>query len=694
MFKVGFAYVVSSWVVFQLTDVAIELYSLPLWLPRLVLLFLVIGFIPAMIMAWAYELTPEGVKLDEDVLRKRPRARKKGWILDYIIIVSLGLSIGYFIWETQYKQQTAEFESAVAAAKIEKQLADEQAANEPPSDVQQVEEAPPAILIPLEDIDENSIAVLPFANRSADVDDIYFTDGMHEDLLTQLSRIDALSVISRSSVMEYRDTLKNLKDIARELGVANIMEGSVQRAGDRVRINVQLIDAQTDEHLWADIYDRELTTDNLFDIQAEIARAIAKALEATLSPSELASVGNAPTQNVEAYDQYLKARRLAQAETLADYRSAINLYTESLQLDPGFINAWIGLARAHMTNYWVYGGNPKDVELALEAIEKAKAIDPGFPEMFLAEGFYWYWGHLDYERALYNLNRAIELMPGNDDAYMWRGWVSRRAGLWDQARLSMQEALKLNPRVHFNWHEYALTLMYLHRYEEARNAANRSRMLDPDSYWGKTTMAQIEMQAGGDVESAALLAEGAQDSSDYSFFRVYMQVSLAARQFENALAIVRDISSELEIQRNVIILKESWAAQILHYMGREQEAKQAASAALFRLKGMRSSLGNDYRLDLAIATARTIQGASAEEIRSLIDKSKASEPNDAVEAFRFKLDYAQVYGIAGMTPEATGLLESLLQPPSDTSVYEIDLDPAFDSIRNDPDFVAMMERHR
>ena len=677
--KVAIAYAVSTWILLQLSDVLTQILELPEWAPKLILLMLVVGFLPALIIAWAFELTPDGIKLERDVVRTKSITPKTGRKLDYVIIVSLGLSLGYFIWESRFEQKTAEVEAARDVVATEEPV---------------VEAAEPEIDLSTRDIDKNSIAVLPFANRSADAEDIYFTDGIHDDLLTQLSRIDAFSVISRTSVMEYRDTTKNLRQIAQELSVANIMEGSVQRAGDRVRINVQLIDAYTDEHLWAEIYDRELTTNNLFDIQTEIAKAIAAALKATLTDSELADVAEVPTENVAAYDLYLQARRFTQNETMSDYRTAIELFKESLTLDPNFKFAWIGLARAHMTNYWSYGGNPADRDLALEAIESARSIDPDFAELYMAEGFYWYWGALDYERALYKLDKAIEMMPGNDEAYMWRGWVSRRAGLWEQAVQSMQAALKLNPRVHFNWHEYAITLMYLHRYEEANRAVKQARVIDPDSFWGKTTEARIALQERGDTDAAVKLTIGAQHGDDYDFFESYMLVNLLARRFEDALVAARNLPNDLEIQYGLITLREDWAAQTLHFMGNADEAKQAAGAALFRLKGLHTQLGEDHRIDLAEARIRALQGAAPEEVRALVQKSISSVPEDNLAAFETRFTHAQIFAIAGMAPEAIDMLDSVLIPPSATSVYMVDLDPVFDSIRDDSEFIAMLERNR
>ena len=680
--KVAIAYAVSTWILLQLTDVLTQILGLPEWAPKLILLMLLVGFVPALIIAWAFELTPEGIKLEREVVRSESITPRTGRKLDYIIFVSLGLSLGYFIWESRFEQKSAEVETAKEAALIEEPV------------VETVEPVEPEIDLEALDIDKNSIAVLPFANRSADAEDIYFTDGIHDDLLTQLSRIDAFSVISRTSVMEYRHTTKNLRQIAQELGVANVMEGSVQRAGERVRINVQLIDAYTDEHMWAEIYDRELTTNNLFDIQTEIAKAIAVALKATLTDSELANVADVPTENVKAYDWYLQARRFAQNETMSDYRTAIDLFKESLALDPNFKFAWIGLARAHMTNYWVYGGNPADRELAFEAIEKARSIDPAFAELYMAEGFYWYWGALDYERALYKLDKAIDMMPGNDEAYMWRGWVSRRAGLWDQAVESMQQALKLNPRVHFNWHEYALTLMYLHRYDEANLAVKQAREIDPDNFWGKTTEARIALQERGDTETAVKLTIGVQHGDDYAYFETFMEVNMLARRFEDALATARKLSNDLEVQYGLITLREDWAAQNLHYMGKVDEAIQAAGAALFRLKGKRTELGEDHRLDLAEARIRALQGAGPEEVRALVQKSISSVPPDDLAAFETSFKHAQIFAIAGMASEAIEMLEPLFQPPSAVSVYWLDLDPAFDGIRDDPEFMAMMESNR
>ena len=323
VFKVGIAYVVAAWLILQLTDVLSELIELESDVGKIVIILLVVGFIPALIFAWAFELTPEGIKresaVDPDVSITHVTGRKFDFaIIGLLVIAVLFMFVDNYVLEAEPEQTEIAAEQVLAA------------------------ESTPR---------KKSIAVLPFTNRSPNPDDIYFTDGVHDDLLTQLAKIDAFSVISRTSVMEYRDTSKNLKEIARELGVANVMEGAVQRAGNRVRINVQLIDAGTDEHLWAEVYDRELTTENLFDIQSEIAQAIAGALQATLTDSELANMADVPTKNVAAYELYMQARRFSFAQTEIGFDTALELHEEALRLDPEFKLAWIGLASAHMNNY-------------------------------------------------------------------------------------------------------------------------------------------------------------------------------------------------------------------------------------------------------------------------------------------------------------------------------------------------------
>ncbi|MEJ2402604.1 MAG: hypothetical protein P8Y52_14670, partial [Xanthomonadales bacterium] len=272
VFRVGIAYAVAAWLVLQLTDVIGEILELPAWGGKLILLMLVVGFFIALFAAWAFELTPEGIKREKDVSAETSITRSTGKKLNVLITALMALSIAYLLFDKFLLREPPASAGPELAAKTATP------AQNPESPIESAAQPAGAT-----DDDRASIAVLPFENRSRLEDDAFFAEGIHDDLLTTLARIGSLRVISRTSVSQFADSGKTIPEIAEALGVATVMEGAVQRDGDMVRINVQLIDARTDEHLWAEIFDRELTTGNLFAIQSEISERIARSLEATLT---------------------------------------------------------------------------------------------------------------------------------------------------------------------------------------------------------------------------------------------------------------------------------------------------------------------------------------------------------------------------------------------------------------------------
>jgi len=493
--------------------------------------------------------------------------------------------------------------------------------------------------------------------------------------------------------MEYRDTPKNLKKIASELGVANVMEGAVQRAGNRVRINVQLIDAGSDEHLWAEVYDRELTTENLFDIQSEIAQAIAAALHATLTDSELAVIADVPTKNVAAYELYLQAVRFSYGEDKIATDASLELYEEALRLDPEFKLAWIGLAEAHLNNYWMYGGKLTDRQSARDALDQARALDPDFPELYVAEGGYWYWGHLDYDQAIANLKKAIDQMPGNADAHMTLGWALRRNGQWENAVNSMRESMRLDPRVVYNWADLSVTLGALERHEEALAAVETARKLDPDSYFSKYTLATELVRGTGDIDRALTLMIGAQHASYSEIVFTYIDLHVLARDFDEALKAVDEIADELEITRAQFRLREHWTAEILQLAGRREAARDAARSALDRLKALEADIPRDYRYAEAEAFLYAIL-AEPETVSRLVQEALESKPADALYDGNIRYRLARSLVIAGLHQEAFEQLELMLSNPGVFRVNYISLDPVFDAVRNAPEFVALMEKYR
>jgi TolB-like protein/cytochrome c-type biogenesis protein CcmH/NrfG len=658
VFRVGVAYAIVAWLLIEVASVLLPTFDAPDWVMKAFSTLVILGFPLTLVIAWAFELTPEGIKREAEVDRETSIRHQTGRKFDFAIIGLLALAVVYFAVDIPIHPGPDDGLTDLVSV-----------------------------------VREKSIAVLPFTNRSPNPDDIYFTDGVHDDLLTQLAKIDAFSVISRTSVMEYRDTAKNLKEIARELGVANVMEGAVQRAGNRVRINVQLIDASTDEHLWAEVYDRELTTENLFDIQSEIAQAIAGALQATLTDSELAVIADVPTKNVAAYELYLQARRFSFGRTEVSFDTALELYEEALRLDPEFKLAWIGLASAYMNNYWIFGGNLKDRENARDAIDHARALDPDFPELYMAEGFYWYWGHLDYDQAIIHLNKAIDQMPGNAEAHMWLGWASRRDGQWENAVDSVQESLRLDPRVVASWVGLSGTLGMLERHEEALAAAETARNLEPDNYWAKSAEADQLVRGAGDIDRALTLMVGAQHTGDPASIFSYIDLHVLAKDFDEALEAVDEIADEMEIERSIFRLREYWTAQIQLLAGRNEAAQDAARSGLGRLKALEADIPRDYRYAEAESLFHAILG-EPEKVSRLVEEALDSKPTDAVEDGNIRYWLARSLVIAGLHQEAFKQLDVVLSNPGFYRVMNISLDPVFDDVRNAPEFVALMKKYR
>ena len=362
VFKVGAAYLVGCWLLIQVADILLENIGTPAWVLQTLFVVLGVGFFITLFFAWAFEMTPEGVKREKDVDRSQSITPQTGKKLNYVVIGMLVMAAAYFFWESRIKSGTV-----IPAKAGTSQSAD--AAEQIPASAGMTEDEVA--------IDRKSIAVLPFDNRSDQKSDTFFVEGIHDDLLTNLARIGSLKVISRTSVNQYKGTEKTIPEIALELGVATVMEGAVQRSGDTVRINVQLIDAQTDEHLWAEIFDRELTTDNLFAIQSEISKAIADALEATLTDQEQEQINRRPTDNLAAYSAYMLGRQLLPKRTSAALAQARSEFESAVKLDPNFALAWVGIADSAFLES-SYGTLNFDEGLVIRqtAIDRALGIDP------------------------------------------------------------------------------------------------------------------------------------------------------------------------------------------------------------------------------------------------------------------------------------------------------------------------------
>ncbi len=432
--RVGIAYVVVCWLVLQFADVVLDNIDAPSWVFQVIMLVLAIGLPLVLVFAWAFEMTPDGIKKERDVDRSQSITPRTGQKLNNAILALMAVGIAYLL----YDKFSVEGPDPIPAPA--NGMAENSTSGKPDPALDINAEAAPAIK-------RQSIAVLPFANRSNREEDQFFTDGIHDDLLTTIARIGSMKVISRTSVMEYKNTTKNIRQIAKELGVTNILEGGIQRSGNQIRINVQLIDAITDEHLWAEIFDRELTAENLFAIQSEISQKIADALEATLTPSEKDRINRMPTDNLEAFSAYIRGRQLMATRESGQLEQATAEFNQAVELDPNFALAWVGVADSHFL--WMLYGTPdrqESLEIMETAITRALIIDDQLGEAYATLA------QLESERRENEktetaFKRAIELNPNYATAYHWYSNWMGDFPLRAQEQIQMgRKAVELDPR--------------------------------------------------------------------------------------------------------------------------------------------------------------------------------------------------------------------------------------------------------
>jgi len=456
VFRVGVAYAIVGWLLIEVSSVLLPTFGAPDWVMKAFSSLVILGFPLTLVIAWAFELTPQGIKRENEIDPAESITHRTGRKLDFAIIGLLVLGV-IFMFVDGYVLETE-------PAPVEE--ATESAAG------QVVEEVAAAR--------EKSVAVLPFANRSINAEDAFFVDGMHDDILTHLAKIRSLKVISRTSVMAYRDTTKNLKTIGRELGAATILEGGVQRSGNQVRINVQLIDAETDDHLWADIFDRELTAANLFAIQTEIATAIADALRATLSIEEQGRISAIPTENLQAYEAHLLGKQQLERRTTGAYAQAVDYFQRAVQLDPAFAQAYVGLAEAYILQAFYSSLPPAEtLAKARAAVEQALKLNDQLGEAYNALAAVKE-DENDFEGAEAAYKRALELNPNYTPALHWYAWMLNSLGRPEEALELHRRASALDPLSGLIAVNVAGDLESLGRFEESEQWLDKAMKLAPD----------------------------------------------------------------------------------------------------------------------------------------------------------------------------------------------------------------------
>jgi TolB-like protein/Tfp pilus assembly protein PilF len=522
--RVAAAYLVSAWLLIQVAETIFPLFGMGDGPARLVVIFLAIAFIPSLIFAWVFEFTPDGLKRDGDVDHSAPAMRATGKKLDRLIMLILSLALLYFAVDKFLVTPEREAKIVEQAMEAGAQQAIQTAT--------------------LAQLAEKSVAVLPFVTRSSQEDTQFFADGMHDDLLTRLANIGSLKVISRTSVMKYRDVERNMREIGDELGASSILEGGIQQSGNNVRINMQLIDAQTDEHLWAQTYDRELTLENVFAIQSEIAEAIAGQLEAKLTPLEAVRVRETPTLNFAAHEAYIRGKQLFALATFEALAEATEEFESALVIDPDFVQARVALAYVWVKRANV-GSNTTQEMLAngLSHIERAVAEDPGYGFGQAVLGNYRFVQNQPGAEAA--ILKAIDMNPNNVDTLELYAAVLRTESRFEDALPIINRALQLDPLSVTLFHELGRALTFRGRFEEAEVAFNRISQINPGNPYAAHGAAMASIMSGQLAKAAFWSDEAASiDGDDFEnpATSVYVYLSLgktetAWRRVEEALAL-------------------------------------------------------------------------------------------------------------------------------------------------------------
>jgi TolB-like protein/tetratricopeptide (TPR) repeat protein len=477
VYKVAVTYAVVGWVIAQIATQIFPFLEIPNWVVRLVIVLIAIGFPIALVIAWAFEITPQGIERTEvaDTMPAVPGQRKRVWI--YVVIVGAAISMALFFLG-RYTAGSATLRQSEAAT-----------------------------------VSAKSIAVLPFDNLSRDPDNAFFAEGVQDEILTRLAKIADLKVIARTSTQKFKSAPADLRDVAKQLDVTNILEGSVQKVNDQVRVNVQLINALTNAHLWAEIYDRKLT--DIFAVESDIAKTIADQLQAKLTGSEKQMMAAQPTTDTTAYELYHKGRSLWGKRTGDNIPKAIAFFEQAIARDPNYALAYAGLAGAYILSPFYTGADRREAgSKAKEAALKALRLDPNLAEAHAALGKVLFFSEIDLAGAMREYKRAIELKPNDADAHHWFSNDSLAAlGQFDEAIAEGKRSVELDPLSIVINADLGETFFYARRFDEAVAQLRKTLEIDPTSFYAHYNLG-IALQAKGDLPGAIAEYEKAKQLSD------------------------------------------------------------------------------------------------------------------------------------------------------------------------------------
>jgi TolB-like protein/Tfp pilus assembly protein PilF len=645
VYRVAAAYIIAAGFIIQIGSAVFPAWELPNWTLRLVVVLLLMGFPIALILAWAYDVTPQGIRVTPGAQRRRNLLM----LIASGVIISAGA--GFFLLPR------------ASARKIDK-----------------------------------SIAVLPFQSLSEEKENAYFADGIQDDILTNLSKIGDLKVISRMSVMAYRgDALRNAREIGKALGVATLLEGSVRRAGNRIRVNVQLIDANNDEHIWAEDYDRDLT--DVFAIQTDLAQKIASALQAKLSPTEKARLDNRPTQNPDAYLLFVQAHDYANRTDMFHDASlkAEPLFEQAIKLDPNFALAFAGLS---MVESWIYHSfDPTEGrrQKARLNADEALRLQPDLPEGHLALGFSYYYGDRNYERALAEFEIARQGLPNDAQAYMAIGAIQRRQGKWAESTANLEKAATLDPKGTNILINLASSHIALRNFETAKKILDRVMAIAPRSLEACGLKGFMAVLWKGDLSAAEKAFSSAPPENDVSGVMTWGRAWILTleRKFPDALELLEGFRGDTMFTTTTAPYPTAFAKGLIHLL---QGDKTKARAEFEKAREISEKLLREAPGDAARhAQHGRILAALGQKQEAIAEGKRAvellPESQDALDGPQCTSALAEIYACTGEFDEAFRLLDHLFAIPCNLTVPMFKLDPAWDPLRKDPRYQALIDKY-
>ncbi len=647
VYRVAAAYVIAAGFIIQISSAVFPAWDLPNWAFRLVVVFLLIGFPISLILAWAYDITPQGIRATPAPQTHRRR--------NVIMLIAIGVIVsavaGFFLFPR------------VSWRNVEK-----------------------------------SIAVLPFQSLSDEKENAYFADGIQDDILTNLSKIGDLKVISRMSVMSYRgDALRNAREIGKALGVATLLEGSVRRAGNRVRVSVQLINANNDEHIWAEDYDRDLT--DVFAIQTDLAQKIASALQAKLSPNEKARLDQRPTQNPDAYLLFVQAHDyFSQRDMFHDTSlKAEPLFEQAIKLDPNFAGAFAGLS---MVESWLYHSSdpvPARREKARLNADEALRLQPDLPEGHLALGFSYYYGDRDYERALAEFEIAKRGLPNDAQAYLAIGSIQRRQGKWAESTANLEKAATLDPKNTNLLINLCYSYMALRNFETADKTVDRAIAASPQSFQARALKGFMAVLWKGDLSAAEKVFSSVPPENDETGLTTWGRAWILTleRKFPDALQVLERFRGETMFTTTTAPTPKAFAEGMIHLLQGDKIKARAEFESAREISGklLLEAPGDAARHaqhGLILAALGQRQEAVAEGKRAV---ELRPESQDALDGPQGTAALAQIYAWTGESDEAFRLLDHLFAIPTNLTVPMFKLDPAWDPLRKDPRYQTLIDKY-